>query len=70
LIIAVNVAQVIRLSRRNQSKMSGPIVRTAPTPEFSKNWDTVFGTKKVAKKVAVKPATKSVKKKTSAKSKK
>ena len=47
--------------------MSGPIVRTAPTPEFSKNWDTVFGTKKVAKKVAV---TKSVKKKKSAKSKK
>jgi len=49
--------------------MSGPIVRTAPTPEFSKNWDTVFGTKKVAAKAAVKPA-KSGKKKKSAKSKK
>ena len=49
--------------------MSGPIVRTAPTPAFSKNWDTAFGTKKAAKKAAVKPTTKSVKKK-SAKNKK
>jgi hypothetical protein len=49
--------------------MSGPIVRTAPTPEFSKNWDSVFGTKKAATKAAVKPMTKSVKKKKSAKSK-
>ena len=46
--------------------MSGPIVRTAPTPEFSKNWDSVFGTKKAA----VKATTKSVKKKKSAKNKK
>jgi len=43
--------------------MSGPIVRTAPTPEFSKNWDSVFGATKAAKKAAVKPMTKSVKKK-------
>ena len=51
--------------------MSGPIVRTAPTPEFSKNWDSVFGTKKSAKNATVKPTTKSVKKKKkSAKSKK
>lgn len=50
--------------------MSGPIVRTAPTPEFSKNWDTVFGTNETAKKAAVKPTTKSVKKKESARSKK
>jgi hypothetical protein len=46
--------------------MSGPIVRTAPTPEFSKNWDSVFGTTKAA----VKPIPKSVKKKKSAKNKK
>jgi len=34
--------------------MSGPIVRSGPTPEFSKNWDAVFGGKKTA--VASKPA--------------
>ena len=66
---AANLAAVIRLSHRNQSTMSGPIVRTAPTPQFSKNWDSVFGTKKAAKKATVKPTTKSVKKKKSAKSK-
>jgi len=49
--------------------MSGPIVRTAPSPAFSKNWDTVFGAKKVVTKAAAKPTTKPVKKK-SAKSKK
>jgi len=26
--------------------MSGPIVRSGPSPEFSKNWDKVFGSKK------------------------
>jgi hypothetical protein len=35
--------------------MSGPIVRTGATPEFWKNWDTVFGGKK-ANKAAAKPA--------------
>ncbi|MGH7139201.1 MAG: hypothetical protein ACREHD_25940 [Pirellulales bacterium] len=25
--------------------MSGPIVRSGPSPEFSKNWDSVFGKK-------------------------
>lgn len=38
--------------------MSGPIVRTAPTPQFSKNWDSVFGTKKANKNAAAKPTTK------------
>ncbi|QDT55416.1 hypothetical protein Pan44_34590 [Caulifigura coniformis] len=33
--------------------MSGPIVRTGATPEFWKNWDTIFGGKK---KAAAKPA--------------
>jgi hypothetical protein len=23
--------------------MSGPIVRSGPSPQFSKNWDSVFG---------------------------
>jgi hypothetical protein len=50
--------------------MSGPIVRTAPTPKYSKNWDSVFGTKKSAKKATVKLTAKSVKKKKSAKSQK
>jgi hypothetical protein len=26
--------------------MSGPIVRSGPSPEFTKNWDSVFGGKK------------------------
>ena len=33
--------------------MSGPIVRSGPSPEFTKNWDSVFGGKK---KAAPKPA--------------
>jgi len=41
--------------------MSGPIVRTGATPEFWKNWDTIFGGKKSkaaapAKAAAKKPA--------------
>lgn len=50
--------------------MSGPIVRTAPTPEFSKNWENVFGTKKTSKKAAAKAAAKPAKKKKPAKGKK
>jgi len=26
--------------------MSGPIVRSGPSPEYSKNWDEVFSSKK------------------------
>lgn len=33
--------------------MSGPIVRSGASPEFSKNWDSIFGGKK---KSAAKPA--------------
>lgn len=46
---------------------SGPIVRTGATPEFWKNWDSIFGDKKkgAAKKSA--PAKSSAKKKASAK---
>lgn len=48
--------------------MSGPIVRSGPSPEFSRNWESVFGkksagstaaaTKKPAKQTAVKAAKK------------
>ncbi|HVX09832.1 MAG TPA: hypothetical protein VHC22_01400 [Pirellulales bacterium] len=50
--------------------MSGPIVRSGPSPEFSKNWESVFGKKtsgaaasagtaaKTAKKAPVKKAAK------------
>ncbi len=49
--------------------MSGPIVRSGPSPEFSKNWESVFGKKsggtaipaaqaKSAKKAPVKKAAK------------
>ena len=50
--------------------MSGPIVRTAPTPKFSENWDRVFGKKKAATKAAAKATAKPTKKKKAAKSKK
>lgn len=35
--------------------MSGPIVRSGPSPEFSRNWDNVFG--KGKKKSAPKKST-------------
>ncbi|HVA48349.1 MAG TPA: hypothetical protein VNH11_18425 [Pirellulales bacterium] len=46
--------------------MSGPIVRSGPSPEFSKNWESVFGkpgtaaaaAKKTAKKAAGKKSAK------------
>lgn len=40
--------------------MSGPIVRSGPSPEFSKNWENIFGkgTKKSVKKAAPPPAAK------------
>ena len=34
--------------------MSGPIVRSGPSPEFSRNWDSIFG-KKTGKKPAAAP---------------
>jgi len=49
--------------------MSGPIVRTGTTPEFWKNYDSIFGDKKKAAtpkksaaRVAAKPAKKAAKK--------
>ena len=30
--------------------MSGPIVRSGPSPEFSKNWENVFGKKSPTEK--------------------
>jgi len=45
--------------------MSGPIVRTGTTPEFWKNYDSIFGDKKKAtapKKAATKTAAKPAKK--------
>jgi hypothetical protein len=36
--------------------MSGPIVRSGPSPEFSKNWDSVFAGRKKGAKAATKPA--------------
>ncbi|HUY34092.1 MAG TPA: hypothetical protein VMV69_15190 [Pirellulales bacterium] len=47
--------------------MSGPIVRSGPSPEFTKNWDSVFSKKPSKSTVKASatpaPATKSVKKK-------
>ena len=46
--------------------MSGPIVRSGPSPEFSKNWAQAFGekttSKTAAKKKTVKSKSKSTKK--------
>ena len=48
--------------------MSGPIVRSGPSPEFSKNWDSVFAKKSGAK--TAKAATASKGKKLAPKKKK
>ena len=43
--------------------MSGPIVRSGPSKEYSANWDSVFSGKKTAAKAAAKPAKKKAAKK-------
>ena len=47
--------------------MSGPIIRTAPTPQYSENWERAFGEKKTATTAETeakpKPAKQSAKKK-------
>lgn len=43
--------------------MSGPIVRSGPSAEYSSNWDKVFAKKKVAKKKAATSSTKKATKK-------
>lgn len=54
--------------------MSGPIVRSGASPQFSKNWDNIFGKKsKTAVKAAAAapaPAKKKAAKKTAKKGKK
>jgi hypothetical protein len=54
--------------------MSGPIVRSGPSPQFTKNWDGIFGkgpaAKSTAKKSAAKKTTAKAVKKKSAKKKK
>lgn len=51
--------------------MSGPIVRSGPSPQFSKNWESVFGkatgTSAAAKKTAKKAAAKKSPKKAAGK---
>lgn len=47
--------------------MSGPIVRTGTTPEFWKNWDSIFGDKSGGKAKAKKSAKKATAKKKAAK---
>ncbi len=37
--------------------MSGPIVRSGPSPEFSKNWESVFGKPGTSAAAAAKKAT-------------
>jgi hypothetical protein len=41
--------------------MSGPIVRSGPSPEYSKNWESAFGGRKAAKKSAADSKAKSAK---------
>ena len=37
--------------------MSGPIVRSGPSKEFSNNWDNIFGGKKTKTKASAKKKT-------------
>ena len=41
--------------------MSGPIVRSGPSPEFTKNWDSVFAGKKKSAAAPAKAAAKTAK---------
>lgn len=43
--------------------MSGPIVRSGASPEYSSNWDKAFAKKKPVKKKAAPAAKKTAKKK-------
>ena len=49
--------------------MSGPIVRSGPSKEFSENWDSVFSGKKAKPKAQKKAAKKKAVKKKAAKKK-
>lgn len=42
--------------------MSGPIIRSGPSPKFVQNWDSVFGKGDKAKKADAKPEAKAEKK--------
>lgn len=42
--------------------MSGPIVRSGPSPQFTKNWDGIFGRGPAKKTAAKKAPTKATKK--------
>jgi hypothetical protein len=46
--------------------MSGPIVRSGPSPEFSRNWENVFGKKSGGSAPAGKKTVKKAAKKTAA----
>lgn len=51
--------------------MSGPIVRSGPSPQFTQNWDGIFGKSSGGKKSTAKKApAKAAKKKTAKKKKK
>lgn len=51
--------------------MSGPIVRSGASPQFSKNWESIFGKKTKSTATAAKPAAKKkAAKKTAKKAKK
>lgn len=43
--------------------MPGPIVRSGPSPEFSKNWENVFGKQPAKAKAAAKSTKKAATKK-------
>lgn len=50
--------------------MSGPIVRSGPSPQFTKNWDGIFGKGGAKKSAAKAKPAKAAKKKTAKKKKK
>jgi hypothetical protein len=57
-----SLSVALQITFQEHYTMSGPIVRSGPSPEFSKNWDSVFGKKQGAKSAA-QPAKKAAPKK-------
>lgn len=49
--------------------MSGPIIRSGPSPQFTKNWDGIFGKSPAKKSAAKKTVAKATKKKAAKKKK-
>jgi hypothetical protein len=52
------VARSMCVRRKEVRAMSGPIVRSGASPQFSKNWESIFGKKSKSTATAEKPTAK------------